>query len=171
MIIMQRLLTGASPGHSYTVKSPSSFSSSVEAPESGTLGSSLCLQRSHTNTHTDIKTSHEIGQHRLKEAERAEGVRDRGQETDIHMARPHEHVCTEGDSLLQGKHLLFLVLVVVHLSTVGQLLVPRLEHKEGQRGHEKSLVFIHIYSHCSVDIHVSVLHMFLYPGLLKKRLR
>ena len=98
-------------------------------------------------------------------------MRDRGQETDIHMARPHEHVCTEGDSLLQGKHLLFLVLVVVHLSTVGQLLVPRLEHKEGQRGHEKSLVFIHIYSHCSVDIHVSVLHMFLYPGLLKKRLR
>lgn len=38
-------LTGASPGHSYTVKSPSSFSSSVEAPELGTLGSSLCLQK------------------------------------------------------------------------------------------------------------------------------
>lgn len=38
-------LTGASPGHSYTVKSPSSFSSSVEAPESGTLGSSLCLKK------------------------------------------------------------------------------------------------------------------------------
>jgi len=35
--------TGASPGHSYTVKSPSSFSSSDEA-ESGSLGSSLCLE-------------------------------------------------------------------------------------------------------------------------------
>lgn len=34
-------LTGARPGHSYTVKSPSSFSSSVDAPESGTLGSFL----------------------------------------------------------------------------------------------------------------------------------
>lgn len=82
-------------------------------------------------------------------------MRDRGQETDIHMPRPDEHVCTEGDSLLQGKHLLFLMLVVVHLSTVGQLLVPRLEHNKGQRGHEKSLIFIHIYSHCSVDIHLA----------------
>lgn len=63
---------------------------------------------------------------------------------------------TERTYLLSYReHLLFLVLVVVHLSTVGQLLVPRLEHKEGQRGHEKSLVFIHIYSHCSVDIHLA----------------
>ena len=35
-------LTGARPGHSYTVKSPSSFSSSEEA-ESNSLGGSLCL--------------------------------------------------------------------------------------------------------------------------------
>lgn len=35
-------LTGARPGHSYTVKSPSSFSSSEEA-ESSSLGGSLCL--------------------------------------------------------------------------------------------------------------------------------
>lgn len=37
------LLTGASPGHSYTVKSPSSVSSSDTTPGSGTLGSTLCL--------------------------------------------------------------------------------------------------------------------------------
>lgn len=49
---MQWSLTGANPGHSYTVKSPSSFSSSVVAPELGTLDSSLCLQRSHTKTHS-----------------------------------------------------------------------------------------------------------------------
>lgn len=48
------LLTGANPGHSYTVKSPSSFSSSVDAPESGILGSSLLLQRSNTQRHTVI---------------------------------------------------------------------------------------------------------------------
>lgn len=35
--------TGASPGHSYTVKSPSSFSSSDVAPDSDTLGSALSL--------------------------------------------------------------------------------------------------------------------------------
>lgn len=35
-------LTGARPGHSYTVKSPSSFSSSEEA-DSSSLGGSLCL--------------------------------------------------------------------------------------------------------------------------------
>lgn len=35
--------TGASPGHSYTVKSPSSFSSSDVAPDSETLGSDLFL--------------------------------------------------------------------------------------------------------------------------------
>lgn len=39
----------------------------------------------------------------------------------------------ERDSLVQGEHLLLLVLVVVHLSAVGQLVVPGLEHKEGQR--------------------------------------
>ncbi len=41
---MQKCLhTGASPGHSYTVKSPTSFSSSDVAPDSETLGSALCL--------------------------------------------------------------------------------------------------------------------------------
>ena len=35
-------LTGARPGHSYTVKSPSSFSSSEEA-DSSSFGGSLCL--------------------------------------------------------------------------------------------------------------------------------
>lgn len=39
-------LTGASPGHSYTVKSPSSVSSSEVAPESGILHSFLCLKES-----------------------------------------------------------------------------------------------------------------------------
>lgn len=54
------LLTGAKPGHSYTVKSPSSFSSSVDAPESGTLCSSLCLHhmahthRGHESSVADI---------------------------------------------------------------------------------------------------------------------
>ena len=42
----------------------------------------------------------------------------------------------EDDSLLHGKHLLLLVLVVVHLGIVSQFLVPRLKHTEGQRGHE-----------------------------------
>lgn len=37
-------LTGARPGHSYTVKSPSSFSSSEEA-DSSSFGGSLCLMR------------------------------------------------------------------------------------------------------------------------------
>lgn len=40
----QKVLTGASPGHSYTVKSPSSFSSSDDA-DSGARLSSLCLQQ------------------------------------------------------------------------------------------------------------------------------
>lgn len=37
-----RALTGARPGHSYTVKSPSSFSSSEEG-DSSSFGGSLCL--------------------------------------------------------------------------------------------------------------------------------
>ena len=70
---MQRLLTGASPGHSYTVKSPSSFSSSVEAPESGTLGSSLCLQRSHTHKHTHKSWNRTTQTQRGREGRRGEG--------------------------------------------------------------------------------------------------
>lgn len=38
---------------------------------------------------------------------------------------------SERDSLLQGEHLLLLVLVVVHLRTVGELVVPGLEHTGG----------------------------------------
>ncbi len=41
-------LTGASPGHSYTVKSPSSFSSSEVAPDSGILESFRCLHNNKT---------------------------------------------------------------------------------------------------------------------------
>lgn len=53
------------------------------------------------------------------------------------MPKKEQERGSERDSLLQGEHLLLLVLVVVHLGTVGQLLVPRLENTEGQRGHEK----------------------------------
>lgn len=114
-IIMQHLLTGASPGHSYTVKSPSSFSSSVEAAESGTLGSTLCLRRTH------------------KYSARITARQDR----DTHARVGWTCLCREGDSLSQGEHLLLLVLVVVHLGTVGQLLVPKLEVNKGWRGDEK----------------------------------
>lgn len=47
--------------------------------------------------------------------------------------RTQEGVRLERDLLVQGEHLLLLVLVVVHLSAVGQLVVARLEHEEGQR--------------------------------------
>lgn len=76
----QSLLTGANPGHSYTVKSPSSFSSSVDAPESGTFGSSLCLQMSHTHTHTVIKYSEDSTE---PMRQRGQGrTTDKGPETD-----------------------------------------------------------------------------------------
>lgn len=126
-LIQNSLLTGANPGHSYTVKSPSSFSSSVDAPESGTFGSSLCLQRSHTQRHKTFST---------------DSMRQRGQEETRACGR---HTWSRGmnvsslgaDLLLQGEHLLLLVLVVVHLGTVSQVPVPRLENTTGQRGHEK----------------------------------
>lgn len=61
----------------------------------------------------------------------------------------------ERDSLLQGQHLLLLVLVVVHLRTVGQLIVPRLEHKGGT----EATIECQSHADTSKRRHVSCLHM------------
>lgn len=109
-------LTGASPGHSYTVKSPSSFSSSVDAPESGTLGSSLCLQK--------------------VTGRRSEKV------TESQKSREGQTGAGWGHLLLHGEHLLLLVLVVEHLGAVCQPLVPRLENTSRRRNMSSSSTFM-----------------------------
>lgn len=100
--------TGASPGHSYTVKSPSSFSSSDDA-ESGSLGSSLCL-----------------GGRRCREEVKPSGMMRTTPVND------RTRCLLPGCLLLQGEHLLLLVLVVVHLGTLSQRLVPRLWREQEQ---------------------------------------
>lgn len=62
---------------------------------------------------------------------------------------------SERDSLLQGEHLLLLVLVVVHLRTVGELIVPRLEHKGGTEATLES----QSHADASKQQHVSLPHM------------
>lgn len=71
-------------------------------------------------------TGRSIFQFNADSTRRTRAESDEGQETSVHPVPDPER-----DSLLQGEHLLLLVLVVVHLRTVGQLVVPRLEHKEG----------------------------------------
>lgn len=78
--------------------------------------------------------------------------RDEGQETDTHAQERWACLGSEGDSLLQGEHLLLLVLVVVHLGTVGQLLVPGLDHNVGQKGHGK-VTDIHPHLHTLFNWH------------------
>lgn len=78
-------LTGANPGHSYTVKSPSSFSSSDVATESGTFGSSRCLkdkekQRTENWSHGGIQTSHHNLQFTLIQTDRKVRREGRGRE-------------------------------------------------------------------------------------------
>lgn len=62
---------------------------------------------------------------------------------------------SERDSLLQGEHLLLLVLVVIHLCTVGEFIVPRLEHKGGTEATLES----QSHADTSKQQHVSLLHM------------
>lgn len=113
-------LTGARPGHSYTVKSPSSFSSSEEA-ESNALGGSLCLGGGRI-----------VGSSLTLQVPMA---RDRGGSSGprVGVAGPGVGRGGWGFSPLQAPHLLPLVLVVVHLRAARQPLVPGLLWEWGDR--------------------------------------
>lgn len=129
-------LTGASPGHSYTVKSPSSFSSSDEA-ESGTLGSSLCLwgEVGERGGQRDPRSrdSHPDGAGRGQSRGGAVPEGRRAVLVGCWDTQPWQLWQRRGCLLLHGEHLLLLVLVVVHLGALSQRLVPRLQREQRQR--------------------------------------
>lgn len=131
-------LTGASPGHSYTVKSPSSVSSSEVAPESGILHSFLCLkewQPANEKHASSLRNYHASSKYVFRFVNK----------TTFWGANLSRNASCTGrcvpsmrskwwelyaDYSLEWHHLLLLKMKVVHLGTLSKCLISRLERNE-----------------------------------------